>query len=108
MSLDLTQLVANVNSESTGTHPDVTPSVNTTEQELLWEIVCGSGQGLNVQQQDKLYALLLGFADVFAFNDKQLGRTDKLKHTIDTKGSHPIRQQARRIPPFRGKKFINS
>ena len=59
------------------------------------------GQRLDAQQQNKLYALLLGYADVFALNDKQLGRTDRLKHTIDTKGSHPIYQQARRISPFK-------
>ena len=90
-------MVANINPKPPDTHPDVSKA----EQELLWDLVCGSGQGLDVQQQDKLYALLLSFADVFALCDKQLGRTDKLQHSINTKGSHPIRQQPRRLPPFR-------
>ena len=29
------------------------------------------------------------------------GRTEILRHKIDTKGSPPIRQQARRLPPYR-------
>ena len=59
-----------------------------------------SGQGLDVQQQDKLYTLLLSFANVFALCDMQLGRTDKLQHSINTKGSHPISQQPWRLLPF--------
>ena len=90
-------MVANINPKPPDTHPDVSKA----EQKLLWDLVCGSGQGLDVQQQDKLYALLLSFADVFALCDKQLGRTDKLQHSINMKGSHPIRQQPRRLPPFR-------
>ena len=84
--IDPSNVVANINPKPPDTHPDVSKA----EQELLWELVCGSGQGLDVQQQDKLYALLLSFADVFALDDKQLGRTDKLQHSINTKGSHPI------------------
>jgi len=59
-------VVAIVNPKPPHTHPDV----STAEQELLWELVCGSSQGLNVQQQYKLYALLFSFADVFTLNDK--------------------------------------
>ena len=45
--------------------------------------------------------MLLSFADVFALDDKQLGRTDKLKYSINTKETHPFHQQPRRLPPFR-------
>ena len=95
--IDPFNVVANVDPKPQETHPNVSKA----EQEMLWELVCGSGQRLNVQQQDKLYALLLSFADVFALDDKQLGRTDKLKHSINTKESHPICQQPWRLPPFR-------
>ena len=55
----VTRLDPNVNSQSTGSiiYPNVTPGVNTTELEWLWELVCGSGQWLDAQQQNKLYAL---------------------------------------------------
>jgi len=58
-----------------------------------------SGSTLNVQQKHHLFNLLLGFTDVFAMNDNQMGRTNKLQHSINTGDHHPIRQQARRIPP---------
>ena len=72
----------------------------TDYQEVLWELVTQSGKVLNTQQQHQLYHLLLDFTDVFAFSSDQLGRTNKLAHTISTDGHHPIRQQTRRLPPF--------
>lgn len=42
---------------------------------------------------------MLGFSDVFAFTETELGRTDKLQHTITTETNHPIHSPARRIPP---------
>ena len=44
--LDSASMVANVNPEF---HPNITPEVSTTEKELLWELICGSGQGLDSQ-----------------------------------------------------------
>ena len=35
---------------------------------------------------------------MFAFTDVELGRTDKLQHTIATEAKHPIRSPVRRIP----------
>jgi len=63
--IDPSNAMANVNPKPPHTHLDV----STAEQELLWELVCRSGQELNAQQQYKLYALLLSFADVFTLND---------------------------------------
>jgi len=53
-------------------------------KQILWEMVENSGEMLNENQQQELYKLLLGFADVFAFKDTELGRTNKLRHTITT------------------------
>ena len=63
-------------------------------------MVVQSGKALSADQQHQLYSLLLGFTDVFAFSSDQLGRTDKLAHTINTEGCYPIQQQARKLPPF--------
>jgi len=65
----------------------------------LWRLVENSGSTLNVQQKHHLFNLLLGFADVFAMNDNQMGRTNKLQRSINTGDHQPIRQQVRRIPP---------
>ena len=78
-----------------GPELDITPA----HQEVLWGLVESSESTLNLQQKHRLFNLLLGFADVFAMNANQMGRTDKLQHSINTGDHQPIRQQARRIPP---------
>ena len=75
-------------------------SVSTEMQELLWTLVEKSGEMLDERQQDQLYRLLLGFSDVFSLSSRDMGRTNRLQHTIPTTTERPIRQQARRIPPF--------
>ena len=60
----------------------------------LWEMVSKSGDRLT-------QALCLEYTDLFATGSDDFGRTTTLKHKIYTKSSPPIRQQARRIPPFR-------
>ena len=42
-------------------------------------------------------ALLALYADVIAIGDNSLGRTDILRHNIDTGNASPIRQQVRRM-----------
>ena len=46
-------------------------------KEQLWELVQKSGTTLTTQRQEKLHKVLLGFSDVFAFSESELGRTDK-------------------------------
>ena len=70
------------------------------KQQALWNMVEQCDETLSEEQQLKLYNLLLSHADIFATRDDDLGRTNHLSHTIST-GSHmPIRQQARRMPPY--------
>ena len=45
-----------------------------------------------------MYALLLDYADVFADDAGDLGKTDKLHHTINTGCTLPVRQAAHRLP----------
>ncbi len=61
---------------------------------MLWEAVSQS-------EREQLYNLLLGYADIFASSDADLGRTGKLKHSIDVGDNNPIRQPVRRVPPYR-------
>ena len=47
---------------------------------------------------------------MFAENSDDMGRTGAVKHSIDTGTSPPVRQQCRRVPPFRreqAKKMID-
>ena len=59
----------------------------------------GLGRTLGSAEREHFYGLLLEYSDVFASSDADLGRTGRLKHSIDTMGSHPIRQPFRRVPP---------
>ena len=67
-------------------------------KEVLWKMVGDSGEVLDSHQQQELYTFLLGFADVFAFTNAEMGRTDKLQHNITTETKHPIRSPPRRMP----------
>ena len=59
---------------------------------------------LTVAQKEKFLALISHYADVLAISSDDLGRTNVLKHQIDTGGAQPICQQARRVPlPHREK-----
>lgn len=60
--------------ESTPTKKELPPKA----KEVLWKMVENSGEVLDSHQQQELYTFLLGFADVFAFTNAELGRTDKL------------------------------
>jgi len=84
---------------SVGLDASTTPSnVPLEAKEELWKLVGKSAANLTAQQQEKLYKVLLGFADVFAFTESELGRTDKLQHTITTETNHPVRLPPRRVP----------
>ena len=40
------------------------------------------GAGLTIEQREQFYSLLLTYADIFASSNSDLGRTDKLSHSI--------------------------
>ena len=64
----------------------------------LWQAVESAAEKLTQTEQEQSYAVLLDYADVFADDAGDLGKTDKLQHTINTEGALPIRQPARCIP----------
>ena len=57
--------------------------------------------GLSEGEQNQFYQLLLSYSDIFADTGSDVGRTNKLKHTIFTGDTQPIRQPARCVPPHR-------
>ena len=59
---------------------------------------------LSVQELDQLRAVVSSFSDVFAMDQSELGRTDLIKHSIDTGGQGPVKQLPYRTPfSLRGK-----
>ena len=59
-----------------------------------------SDVNLSDSQQQQLYTLLLGYSDIFATEDSNLGRATMLQHTIQTGDNPPIRQHTRRLPHY--------
>ena len=59
---------------------------------------------LSVQELDQLRAVVSSFSDVFAMDQSELGRTDLIKHSIDTGEQGPVKQLPYRTPfSLRGK-----
>ena len=56
--------------------------------------------------RDQFYLLLLANADVFS-NDDHPGRTNLVKHHIDTGSSPPIRQPVRRVAPHKREDMLD-
>jgi predicted aspartyl protease len=57
-----------------------------------------STEHLTVEQSREVATLLHDYQDIFATNNRDLGRTGIVKHTIDTGDAHPVRQRPRRLP----------
>ena len=55
-------------------------------------------QGLSEAENTALETLLFNFPDVISLNSSDLGRTNVVRHRIDTQGATPIRQPPRRLP----------
>ncbi|KAK3745246.1 hypothetical protein QZH41_001863 [Actinostola sp. cb2023] len=60
-----------------------------------------SGNELSNAQREKLSALLIDYADIFACSSGDLGRTNLVEHRINTGDTIPIKQPARRLPMHR-------
>ena len=60
-----------------------------------------TAEHLTDAQQSQLYSLLLSYADLFALNEEELGRTGIIKHHIDTGDAPPVRVPPRRLPKQR-------
>lgn len=75
--------------------------VTQEKQRMLWKVAEESVEDLTEEQKGVFFELLLEYADIFSTSNKDLGRTSKLKHTIHTGDSQPVRQPVRRLPPHR-------
>ena len=58
----------------------------------LWNLVCESDVPLSNEEKEQLYALLREYSDIFAFDSRDYGGTNKVYHRILTNNAAPIRQ----------------
>ena len=68
---------------------------------MLWNMVCNYHTKLSVSEREDLFHLLCQFREIFVTPQEPLGRTSKLKNSINTSNAHPIRQPTQRIPTAR-------
>ena len=72
-------------------------AVGEEKREMLWRFAEQSGPELSGEEKEMFFHLLLLYADVFAVSTTDLGRTDKLQHSIHTGNAPQTRQPVRRI-----------
>ena len=73
------------------------PVVSESKRQMLEKMAEKCADDLNDGQREQFSQLLLEYVDIFA-EDGELGRTNKIKHSIHTGDAQPIRQPVRRIP----------
>ena len=56
---------------------------------------------MSSSEYQRLTNLISSYSDIFASPNGELGRTDRIRHTIDTGDARPIKQAPRRLPPCR-------
>ncbi|KAL5961310.1 Retrovirus-related Pol polyprotein from transposon [Taenia solium] len=61
--------------------------------------LCSRLTHITDSERKELHSLLRGYSRMFAWQGTKLGRTDIIKHAIDTGEAKPIWQAPRRIPP---------
>ena len=69
--------------------------VSSELEAALW--IIAEEASLEPKEQERLFILLVKYADVFALSNDKLGRTDILQHEIYTGDAPPIRQHFRRV-----------
>ena len=89
------ETVANVSSSS----PLSRSSISASHLKILEQLVADTGESLSEANKEKLLECLIEYADIFAVDKNDFGRTDKVQHQMDTGGAPPVRQQVRRVPP---------
>jgi predicted ArsR family transcriptional regulator len=64
----------------------------------LEDVITAAKPHLSNGEFQELNELLTEYEDIFATDDEDYGRTNKMYHRIDTGNARPIRQPPRRIP----------
>ena len=96
--------VSTVSVSVTSLTPDIQPPSQTQRSQMqvvakaLNEVVQNC-QNLSPEEKEQLYQLLLAYSDIFGTQQSDFGRTDCIRHKIDTGNAAPIRQRTRRLAP---------
>ena len=97
--MELTSGTESINISTTQSE-DALPSTEGKE-EVLWNMVENCCGRVTEEQKKRVYLLVSAYADIFAAFPTDYGHTNRLLHTINTGNHPPIRQHARRLPPYK-------
>ena len=78
--------------------PEASPA---SRIEMLLRILCHPLEKLSAEENEQLNTLIVELSDVFALDDTELGCTQLVKHSINTRDNAPIQQQPYRTPVVR-------
>ncbi|KAJ8027625.1 hypothetical protein HOLleu_32824 [Holothuria leucospilota] len=70
----------------------------------LQDLLERSSGNIDAQEKDQVEQLLIKYQNTFATSSTDIGRTDLVRHSINTGSANPIKQPARRLPPHRREK----
>ena len=80
---------------------DAGPTTLQASDDSLWEMVTRRGDegvSLDLNQQEQLFAVLKQHRKAFAAGPGDCGRTDQVRHRIQTPNCAPVRQAPRKLP----------
>ena len=87
------------NSNSTATLPEKCKLTQEEIDLLMSEIDFSGIKDWEPEEQKEAKNLILGYGSLFALKDMDLGRTDRVKHSIKLDDYTPFKERYRRIPP---------
>jgi transposase InsO family protein len=73
--------------------------VTAEQEEILRSLVGQVDTGIPAETKEQLLKILSEYRDAFSFNENDIGRTNIIRHSIDTGDAKPVRQPLRRQPP---------
>ena len=97
--MELTNESQSINISTTQSEDILPPTEG--KEEMLWSMVQNCCEGVTEEQKKRVYLLVSAYADIFAASPTDYGHTNRLLHKINTEHHPPIRQQARRLPPYK-------
>ncbi|KAG9287526.1 hypothetical protein G9A89_019587 [Geosiphon pyriformis] len=97
---ELPQTVPNFSEIIKHSLPKINPNPSSKNYHVVMEKLSQINMGqLEPQQKSQLKELIIEFADIFAKNNNDLGKTDLVQHQIYTGDAKPRQQQVYRVAP---------
>ena len=83
---------------ATEMHNDRPTTFSQADTDQLVNSLMSSVEGLSQDEEKSLRTLLYKFSGIFSQSDDDIGRTNLVRHSIDTGSTTPIKQAPRRLP----------